>query len=215
MRLLFLLSFLAVLLISGALSQKDAPSWAPTWTANFSESMQDGPIISGSTTGTYYYDYANGRSRIDRKDGKYDRYCGTEEIDVSTPCSQIVLEKEFWLLFEEKEKCCKCCTEAEGCGVVRPDWLKGAKYDGEFTFEGYIADRWEKEGNRKNFYYSTVIGSFPLAVDMENLDKIVYNPKTYVTTPVDDSLFVLPSYCVERCLISIACDIRNAEIRQE
>lgn len=209
----FSLSFALIfsVLFLGSLCQVTPPVWPSTWQASFNESMRDGPIEKGSTTGVYFYDFANNRSRIDRVDGKYDRYCGTEEIDVSTPCSQVVVEKEFWLLFEERQKCCRCCTDAEGCGVVSPDWLNGAKYDGEFSVAGYVTNRWEKEGNRKNFYYSTVIGNFPLIIDMEELDKIQYDPSTYTTSPIDDSHFVLPGYCTDNCLISIACDIRRAE----
>ena len=48
--------------------------------------MTYGPLGSSTTTGTFYYDANTARYRVDREDGKWDRYCGSVYKLTSTPC---------------------------------------------------------------------------------------------------------------------------------
>ena len=60
-------------------------------------------------TGTFYYDFTNLRYRIDRDNGRYDRYCGFNGIRAfqNTPCSQLVIDGQRWIIYPEKQDCCK------------------------------------------------------------------------------------------------------------
>ena len=115
---------------------KDAPSF-PVWPKMFQQNFDEVftyPILgSHKTNGTYYYDYANLRYRIDRTDGQYDRYCGLNGLSVfqDTPCSQLVIKGMRWLIYPEKKTCCQCCTSKQGCGILFPTWMNNATFIGK------------------------------------------------------------------------------------
>ena len=58
------------------------------------------PILGSSTTsGTLFYDFTDKTYRIDRENGKWDRYCGTVYKFTNTPCSHYVKEGKRYLHF--------------------------------------------------------------------------------------------------------------------
>ena len=85
-------------------------------------------------TGKLFYDYINKRYRVDRDNGKGDRYCGSVYKLSNTPCTHYVTEGKRYLHFPEKNDCCYCCDSEHGCGVLKPDWVSGGK------FQGYESD---------------------------------------------------------------------------
>ena len=77
------------------------------------------PIIgSGSTTGTLYYDVNKNSYRVDRENGRYDRYCGTVKKFKDTKCSHIVSNGDRYLYYPELNDCCYCCDSSNGCGIL-------------------------------------------------------------------------------------------------
>lgn len=115
---------------------KDGNPAYPVWPDMFQQSFQESfyyPVLgTHKTNGTYYYDFANRRYRIDRANGRYDRYCGLngEKAFVDTPCTQLVVEGMRWLIYPEKQECCQCCTSEQGCGVLFPTWMNNATFIG-------------------------------------------------------------------------------------
>ena len=88
-------------------------------------------ILGKSTTkGTFFYDSVSQRYRVDRDNGKWDRYCGSVYKLTDTPCQHFVFEGKRYLNFPEKNDCCYCCDSAHGCGILKRDWLTGAKFEG-------------------------------------------------------------------------------------
>lgn len=202
-----------LLLVSAALllsfgSCIEPPIWALEWTSSFNETGVDlnNTNISGQTNGVLYYDFGRNRQRIDRDNGRYDRLCGTEMKDVDTPCSQITVNNALWLVFTEQQQCCECCTNAGGCAVVSNTWLSRAVYQGTQTIAGYDADVWYEQGAGDNYYYDTTVGSFPVALYMPGVDYLQFDPQTYTTKSIEDSLFVLPGYCSGKCTNSWVCN---------
>ncbi len=43
-------------------------------------------------------------------------------------CIQLVREGKRYMIFPNQRVCCFCCDSAHGCGILRRDWLKTAKY---------------------------------------------------------------------------------------
>ena len=110
------------------------------------------PVLgSGETTGTFYYDYPD--YRVDRVNGKWDRYCGTVYKFRNTPCSHIVKDNLRYLYFPEKNDCCFCCDAEHGCGALKPDWIIDAEYVKESTESGETFDVFNKKGLQDNFYW--------------------------------------------------------------
>ena len=77
--------------IAVAVSAQDpeAPVWSKTFVQTFDEIVKY-PVMSKKTTkGTYYYDVSdvnNTLTRIDRDNGRWDRYCGLTHHLSTQPC---------------------------------------------------------------------------------------------------------------------------------
>ena len=48
-----------------------------------------------------------------------------------------------------------CCDASEGCGVLSPNWMQEAEYEGLESFENRAALKWTIEGNQANYYYES------------------------------------------------------------
>jgi len=175
------------------LSAPTPPVWPNAWSQKFTETTKI--VFTYSTNGSFYYDWTNIRYRVDRQNGYIDRYCGSVKYD-ETPCSHLVLNGYRYLIFPELPYCCMCCTDADGCGVVMPDWLNNATYLGQVDLNGTTCDKWQKDGLQTNYWYQTEAG-VPCELDEVPNDYIYWEEDTYVIGEPDPSLFVLPSYCSE------------------
>lgn len=72
------------------------PVWPNQFTMDFNETSRI--IVAGITKGTWYYDAANNRHVIERKDGRHNRYCDSVFYQQSTPCRQIVVASRSILI---------------------------------------------------------------------------------------------------------------------
>jgi len=90
-------------------SQPSDPVWPKQFYQEFNETLSYPILGTHYTKGKYYYDYTNRRYRIDRENGRYDRYCGFNGIRVfqDTPCTQLVVSGMRWIYYPEKEECCQ------------------------------------------------------------------------------------------------------------
>lgn len=143
-----------------AAQERPPPVFPPAWSITFAETTSI-IIASYNTTGTWYYDYSDAsapRQRIDRANGKNDRYCGTV-VTEDAPCSHVVVKSERYLVWPTLSKCCGCCNATVGCGVVRPTWMRDANgtWAGTAPFNGApvwsgSADSWEITGLQPNYW---------------------------------------------------------------
>ncbi|EFC42443.1 predicted protein [Naegleria gruberi] len=195
-----LLSTCLIVAVGCAFGQqpKSTPVWPGTFRQTFTETTQLFKFMSPFVTnGTYYYDVTNQRQRIDRLDGSHDRYCGSVHFDKSTPCVHLVVKEKRYLVFPELKSCCMCCTAENGCGVLKTNWLFNSTYIGQTTYNGYPVHQWDKKGLQNNYYYEMIANNVPVAIDQQPNDLMVFDPKSYSTTPLPDSLFAVPSYCTD------------------
>ena len=105
--------FLVVLIcFFGCLVKCHQPPSDPVWSELFQQSFQEKfyyPVVGTHyTNGTYYYDYTNRRYRVDRDNGRYDRYCGFNGVRFfqDTPCTQLVIDGVRWMIYPGKQECC-------------------------------------------------------------------------------------------------------------
>ncbi len=84
---------LLALIATLALTQKP-PIFPNQYELAFNEKASIGPI-SGTTTGKIYLDATNNRQFISRANGHHDRYCGTVQKFVDTPCNHIVVDSKY------------------------------------------------------------------------------------------------------------------------
>lgn len=129
------------------------PVWPEMFQQNFEEKLTYPVLGTHETNGTYYYDFANRRYRIDRANGRYDRYCGLNgaKAFVDTPCTHLVVNGMRWLIYPEKQECCQCCTSEQGCGVLFPTWMNNATFIGKVYILTEACSYWGKSSRLDNF----------------------------------------------------------------
>jgi len=169
-----------------------APVWPPYFTADFTEEFYIG-FFTLTSKGKYVYDAERQRSRIDRENGVGDRYCGSAYPFRNTPCTHLVRDGMRYLMFPEYKYCCKCCSDANGCGPIKRDWLSNATYIGQDVIYGIQSNKWNKAGLQNNYYWHT-LDDKPLRIYMEFTNQMTFDTSSYdKSTPVDDALFDFPS----------------------
>ena len=207
-------------------SPPPAPPVLPdTFTTDFLET-NDYFVHSFHTAGVLYYDFKSGSERVDRESGEGDRYCGSAQLFRNTPCTHLVKNSTRYLIFPKLKSCCKCCTSAHGCGILRkgkaeektkfrefflsfkiqfkltfapflkPDFLLNASFVGYETRNGTQSEHWRIEGLQENDYWQTVRGK-PLELYQKPNDKM--NFVAFSEDPIDPSTFDLPSSCDRQC----------------
>jgi hypothetical protein len=67
---------LAVAFIALVAAEPITPVWPESFKMDFNETNKV-LILKGHTHGTYVYDAVNKKTRMDRANGKFDRYCGS------------------------------------------------------------------------------------------------------------------------------------------
>ena len=209
-----LIILIAFAIVGSTLQQAPNPkpaAWANNWMAKFNDTsyyfLQGNRTVSG--TFKYQNDGTNKRMRISRSNGRNDRYCGTVFPFSNTPCDMLIVNSNRYLIFQEKNYCCKCCTSAQGCGVITQDWAANA------TFEGASADKNTNyfliKGLQNNWYWQTADGK-PSKIYMEPVSDMVFDTSSYSTTPLNDADFAKPDSnsfgdCEKSCPFLSTCTL--------
>jgi hypothetical protein len=192
------------LLVVGT-SSLSTPVWPNQFAEDFTEIESYGSAFVKKTNGTFYYDWTNERYKVTRQNGQGDRYCGTVEKFVATPCNHYVVDGKRYLDFPDKKYCCFCCDKAHGCGVLTPNWLQTATNNGTEVINGTSYQRWFIEGLQPNYYYETTGANRVMKRITQGKDDIMdFDPAT-LRTKVDESDFKLPSYCNSTCGATTIC----------
>ena len=96
---------------------------------------------------------------------------------------------------------CRCCTSANGCGVLKPTWLTGAKFLGATNG----VNKWNQPGLQDNFYYERASDRVMMKIDQVPNDIQEFHPDSFSKT-VDPAVFELPSYCTKTsCSLFSTC----------
>jgi hypothetical protein len=185
---------------AGKFTKDCPPTTNPVWPNQFEQEFVETftyPLVgSGTSKGKFFYDWTNKVYRVDRDNGKWDRYCGTIYPLRSTACSHIVSEGIRYLYFPEKNYCCNCCSNENGCGLLKPDWLSTANFVEYVTEEnGTIFEKWSAPGLQTNLYYASAKDRTPRRIDQQPIDIQEFDVNTYNATISDPSVFNLPKEC--------------------
>lgn len=67
------------------------------------------------------------------------------------------------------DDCCYCCNSAQGCGVLKPDWIVDGAFMGTATVSGVQTYQWNKHGGQDNYYFETIdadpLKRIPIKID--------------------------------------------------
>eukprot|EP00343_Euplotes_focardii_P009659 CAMPEP_0205824678 /NCGR_PEP_ID=MMETSP0206-20130828/22132_1 /ASSEMBLY_ACC=CAM_ASM_000279 /TAXON_ID=36767 /ORGANISM="Euplotes focardii, Strain TN1" /LENGTH=184 /DNA_ID=CAMNT_0053123019 /DNA_START=16 /DNA_END=567 /DNA_ORIENTATION=+ len=178
----FLLAFLAIVVFA----DPEAPRWPTKFTEEFTETFTYPVFGKFHTKGTFYYDAGSNRYRVEREDGRADRYCGLNGLKFLSkqPCDHYVDEHgDRYLHYPKKNECCFCCAAEHGCGILRSDWQSGATFDGEVEYNGFQAYKWDKKGLQSNLYIETIsdnpLNRVMLNMDQQPNDNQIFDPLTW------------------------------------
>ena len=205
-------TYLLLALCFGSIMTITAPDWATVWSAKFKESAAM-PLLGNATiTGTFTYqnDGTTFRTKVVRDTGRNDRYCGTVVTGINTPCTQIVRDGKRYLVFPQRQYCCMCCTNADGCGVVNRNWAASGVFTG---VQQGIYNEFEVQGLQSNWVWYTQSG-IPKKVFQAPQSDMIFDETTYSTAPVADSEFDLPTYkqsCETLCPDSSVCGLARKQ----
>lgn len=194
------------------ISAVDPPVWPNTFSQRFVETYIIGNQ-SFFSVGEHFYDAAHQRSRFDRKNGLHAALCNSI-LNETTACTNLVVGGKRYIYFPEKKSGCFCCDSAHGCGILRPDWLSEATYEGIENLLGEDFYKWSKpgtelansDGSVLDYYWASVTGPrIPRRLDEAGVHVLDYLQNTYNTSAIPDSVFEIPSYVKGDCPATSKC----------
>lgn len=146
---------ISAILLALAVSQ-DPPLLADSFQIAYDETyIQNGTHYR--VNGQMYYEVKKNRERVDRVNGRYNLFCGGILPNVTTPCTQLTVENKRYIIFPQRKQCCFCCDSAHGCGILKKNWLEGAKFLGVEKIVDTNYNKWSKDGDfGYNYYYVTI-----------------------------------------------------------
>ena len=170
--------------------------WPEEFTIPFEEVLYYPSAGKNLTIGKMWYSAKQNKFRIDRNNGREERFCGTTIGFEKEPCSQIFNNGVRYLWFPKSEFCCTCCTAEQGCGVLKQDWNKNGIFEGvktnligqkykDFFIEGEIITR--------NRYSELDQSGIPLNLRRIPYSEIHFNDKFISTKSIDPSIFDVPT----------------------
>jgi|LakMenEpi03Aug12_release.lakeMendotaPanAssembly.Ray.scaffolds.fasta_scaffold109558_1 hypothetical protein len=156
-----------------------------------------------------YYDASKNRERVDRTDGRYNLFCGGILPNVTTACTHLTVNNSRYIVFPQKKQCCFCCDSDHGCGILKRNWLDGAKFVGTDKIIDTNYNKWSKDGDfGYNYFWVTADDKeIPRRLDESGTHITDYLVHTFVNKTFDDSYFALPSYCsqTQSCPLTTIC----------
>ena len=188
------------------------PVWPDQFTQTFTEKLTYPIIGTGVTSGVFYYNWTTKQYRIDRVNGKWDRYCGSVYKFRNTPCSHFVNEGKRFLYFPEMNDCCMCCTDKGGCGILKPNWLDGSEYVGEQTSEDGTTQYqvFNQKGLQDNLAYFDKATGIMARIDQQPNDDQTYSVSSF-NPQFDQKVLELPTICQanKKCSMFSVCGALN------
>jgi len=191
---------IALILVIAVYSDPLPPKWPPVFFQDFHE-VNTYPVVGDfHTDGQFYYDATTQRYRVDRANGKGDRYCWLHGWNVlfNQACSHIVVDGKRYLYYPEQNSCCYCCGTEHGCGLLSQNWLHDATFVGEVELNGQKAFQWDKQGLQSNFYYETVadepLERIQLQTNQGTNDAMTFDKDSY-STYMPNGHLDLPNVC--------------------
>lgn len=188
--------------------------WPDAFSVPFVETMNVNGKLYAKNTGIWYYDYTDKVARYDHGKGQWNNFCGcgsntTEECRIIFAADDI-LYVHFPTL--SPPLCCSVCNTAQGCGLLKPDWISAGKnvtYDGVWNIEGRECNTWHESGEVATDYWSSTVEDHLPCMYHETIDmpqdnmtidhNLTMDPTKYIPEKPDPALFVVPKICHQPC----------------
>jgi hypothetical protein len=183
-QVLTMMSLFVVLLYAGLVSSIDIPILPLSFVATFTNPN----ATLQPQTGTWYYDYINGRQRVD---GGNQASCNRIRSAGEYCTTYLMQTGEFYVVFPFTQSCFKSAT---GVGLLSPAWLRkdNATYVGSERIGNRVCDVWLAMGNAKNYWLQERITHFPCLLDDGGFN---WTFSSFQAIPIDASITTIPSYC--------------------
>lgn len=213
---LFLQILLLLHLTTTVLVAKASFLTPPLWPSSYSVDFQEEGHAPGSkplytNKGSWYYDFKQNIGRFDKGAGQQDFACQQQAHhlspnDLHAPC-QLLFAKDtnMYVIYPNTKTCCTPCGEKEFCSLIKPNWLSNSTYVGTRVYEGNACYGWEINGSTsKDYWFVTKMNvpceyhQIPYKVS-EAIVSMNFTQESYKTDEPDQSLFIIPSYCKEKC----------------
>ncbi|XP_070197353.1 uncharacterized protein [Littorina saxatilis] len=183
------------------------PVWPNTFQVQFAEIINLGPIGQVKNNGTWYYNFSNLTARFDHLKGQKNNFCqgqGLSPKDPTADCHLLFTKPgDMWVIYPDAKHCCRLCGIAEGCTVLKPDWLSGSKLIETIDIGGRKCAGWAKKGAvaPADTWYSDIQGVPCRYHEVVQTFKhnLTFVPSSYSTGPVDPGVFHVPEYCQKKC----------------
>ncbi|XP_019647486.1 PREDICTED: uncharacterized protein LOC109487834 [Branchiostoma belcheri] len=193
----------------GDLSRSEQPpTWPSTFSVNFHEENWVWIIPLARNAGAWHYDFANKRMRYDHLQGQFDNFCHGRGLDLKDSrgdCHLLFNATDMFVHYPGEQKCCRACGVAEGCTVLKPNWLAGGTYLGTETINGTVCHGWETDGAAAtDRWYQTEDGTpcrYAETIKFwpHSTHNITFHMSSYSRDPIPNSVFHVPAYCNVRC----------------
>jgi hypothetical protein len=193
---------------TASLTATPQPVWPTEFTTNFSSPAK-------RTSGVWAFSSSQASEIIVLGDGTRDHLCSGYHND--TACTQLINGGWRYLVWPQINACCRCCSSATGCGVLRNDWLSNTS--GNLHYVGIVEVRATSSGSSRrchkwnvvglppahpNYWMQSVADGTPCEFDGYNYlrdpsepadDQYIVVLSTYTPGAVDPSLFAVPHVC--------------------
>ncbi|CAH1266305.1 Hypp3338 [Branchiostoma lanceolatum] len=189
-------------------SLEQPPSWPTTFSVNFHEDHWIWKIHLSGNAGAWHYDFSNKIARFDHLQGQIDNFChgrGLRLKEWRGDCHLLFNTTDMFVHYPRERQCCRACGVAEGCTVLKPTWMAGAKYLGTENINGTACQGWETDGAAATdrWYqatdgtpcqYSETIKFWP-----HSSHNITFDMSSFSLDPIPTSVFDIPGYCDRKC----------------
>ena len=206
---MYIIAFLAVLV--NLHTSCAGPIWPNTFRVEWSEIAYNDTSIFNQNNGAWYYDWKNNRARFDHLEGQKDMFCPGNELSPDKPQDDCHLifppNNEMFAHYPNQKTCCRMCAVGYFCSPIKPDWIENGIYKGTEQILGRECNVWYEDGSFSgNYWMETADGepcrfweTSPLGDSPTSFKNITYDPDTYSTEPIPDSVFDVPEYCYKDC----------------
>lgn len=198
-------TLLLVIVLAIAVAAQKTPVWPLRFQQDFVESWS---TTTYHAVGKLWYDAERNMSRLDRSNGKFDSFCNSV-TNSTTSCHHLVRDNKRYLVFPLLRVCCFCCDSAHGCGILKRDWLSGAKYVGKEDLSGQTFDRWTDTADETDYWATTDAKQVPRKLVEGNQIFKDFIMNTFSEEYIPDATFALPSYCSGTCPGDRCAKFRN------
>jgi len=200
-RLKMLSNFFLSFLLFASISAIESADPVPVWPKQFFFELNETFVNNNSfwLLGMYAIDltYQNGSEAFYRSDGSFNGICASLHPGYHGPCSQVVTNGYRYIIQPDLDYCCQCCSNDDGCGAIKQEWVDTAVYVGQQNISGQLCDHWTISGFDANDLMETADGKQDICfLSNAGEDLFTVMPGTYKVGPPDTKLFALPEKCV-------------------